>query len=410
VTQLTDYFRIAIGNLAHRRTRSLLTMVGIFIGIAAVVGLISIGDGLQKAVVGEFEKMGSDKITIMAGAGGMGDMMSSMGGLSDISLTEKDVKNLEKVRGVKLVDGLLYKRAGVEYRSEKKVSFVIAIPTGSTQKIFEDMEQVNLAQGRKLGDGDDDKVLIGSYAADGLFEKDLRTGSKITISNKEFQVVGILESMGNRKEDSSVYITLDAGRKLFDEPETVSMIYAQVTPGSNPSEVAERIEEKLRKTRHEEEGEETFSVLTSEQLVDTFNSMLAVVQAMLVGIAAISLLVGGVGIMNTMYTSVLERTKQIGIMKAIGASNNDILSIFLIESGLLGVVGGGIGVLLGMGLGKITEIVAEQALGTELLKASFSLELVVGALLFSFIIGSVSGVLPAKQAASMKPVDALRYK
>jgi len=135
-----------------------------------------------------------------------------------------------------------------------------------------------------------------------------------------------------------------------------------------------------------------------------------VVEAMIVGIAAISLLVGGVGIMNTMYTSVLERTREIGIMKAIGARNGDILAIFLIESGMLGAVGGIVGILIGMGLGKATEIIAQQAMGSELLKAQFTPELIIGALMFSFVIGAVSGALPARNAASLKPVDALRYE
>ncbi|PIY91579.1 hypothetical protein COY71_02380 [Candidatus Micrarchaeota archaeon CG_4_10_14_0_8_um_filter_60_7] len=205
-------------------------------------------------------------------------------------------------------------------------------------------------------------------------------------------------------------MSLDDCRKLFDDPEAVSMIYAQTQVGAEPARVAERIEDKLRKTRHEEEGKETFTVSTSEQLLESFSVILGVVEAMIIGIAAISLLVGGIGIMNTMYTSVMERTREIGIMKAIGARNGDILAIFLIESGMLGAVGGIVGILAGMGLGKLTEIIAEAALGSQLLKASFTPELLIGALLFSFVIGALSGTLPARQAASLKPVDALRYE
>ena len=133
-------------------------------------------------------------------------------------------------------------------------------------------------------------------------------------------------------------------------------------------------------------------------------------QAVLVGIAAISLLVGGIGIMNTMYTSVLERTKEIGTMKAVGARNSDILLIFLMESGLLGLVGGAIGIAIGFGLGKGTEYIAGMYLGSGLLRAVFPWYLILGALAFSFIIGSLSGALPAVQASRLKPVDALRYE
>ena len=130
----------------------------------------------------------------------------------------------------------------------------------------------------------------------------------------------------------------------------------------------------------------------------------------MVGIAAISLLVGGIGIMNTMYTSVLERTREIGTMKAVGAKNSDILFLFLFESGLLGLVGGAIGVGIGLGLGKTAEYIATVQLGTNLLQASTDSWLIFGALLFSFIIGALSGVLPAMQASKLKPVDALRYE
>jgi len=138
--------------------------------------------------------------------------------------------------------------------------------------------------------------------------------------------------------------------------------------------------------------------------------VLDIVQAVLVGIAAISLLVGGIGIMNTMYTSVVERTKEIGIMKAIGARNEDILYIFLFEAGLLGLVGGLIGVIIGFGLSKGAEYIATISLGTNLLQASVDIWLVLGALLFSFVVGIASGVLPAYQASKLKPVDALRYE
>ncbi|MBI2047205.1 FtsX-like permease family protein [Candidatus Pacearchaeota archaeon] len=138
--------------------------------------------------------------------------------------------------------------------------------------------------------------------------------------------------------------------------------------------------------------------------------MFGIVNAVLVGIAAISLLVGGVGIMNTMYTAVLERTREIGTLKAIGAKNSDVLLLFLFESGMLGLVGGAIGIVLGFGISKAAEYIAAAALGTGLLKASFSLALVAGALFFSFAIGALSGVMPAIQASRLKPVDALRWE
>ena len=174
--------------------------------------------------------------------------------------------------------------------------------------------------------------------------------------------------------------------------------------------MAEDIEEELRDERNEKEGQETFSVQSFSQLLETFTDIFAVIQAVFVGIAAISLVVGGIGIMNTMYTSVLERTKEIGTMKAVGAKNSDIFKIFLFESGLLGLVGGTIGILMGMGIAKSVEYIAMIQLGSPFIKAVFGLPLIIGALTFSFLVGTISGVLPAMQAAKLKPADALRYE
>ncbi|HIE33536.1 MAG TPA: FtsX-like permease family protein [Candidatus Altiarchaeales archaeon] len=150
--------------------------------------------------------------------------------------------------------------------------------------------------------------------------------------------------------------------------------------------------------------------MTTEQVRETVNSILLVIQIVVIGIAAISLIVGGVGIMNSMYTSVLERTREIGVMKAIGARNSDIMLLFLIESGIIGLVGGIIGCLIGVGLAKGVEFVATQELSTAILKASITPGLIIGALIFSFMVGCISGLLPAKGAAEMNPIDALRYE
>ena len=143
-------------------------------------------------------------------------------------------------------------------------------------------------------------------------------------------------------------------------------------------------------------------------MLGSFGDIVNIVQFVLIGIAAISLLVGGIGIANTMYTAVIERTKEIGIMKSVGAQNKDILLIFVIESGLLGAIGGLIGAVIGFALSNGVEFAAKNVLGTNLISAYFSLSLLFGALLFSFVIGALFGVMPARQAALLQPVDALR--
>jgi len=403
---MKDYFSLAFNNLKRRKLRSWLTMIGIFIGIAAVVALISLGQGLQGYLTETFEMMGSNKLIVTPGRG----MGFGMGGAD--KLTSKDLDAIKKTKGVDIVTEMIYGSSLIKFKGEAKPTFVIGLPTDETANIFKEMQGFEPEQGRDLKEGDKDKVVIGFLVAkdEGFFDNGVNLRDKLIIQGKDFRVVGVMEQIGNPADDSQVYIPLETAKEIFDKEDEIDMVYVQIKTGFEPDEVAENIEKKLRRVRNEKEGEETFSVQTFEQLLETFSNIFAVVQGVLVGIAAISLLVGGIGIMNTMYTSVLERTKEIGTMKAIGAKNSDILWIFLFESGLLGLVGGAIGILIGVGLAKGTEYLATTALGTPFLQASFPLYLIVGALAFSFLIGTASGILPAMQAAKLKPADALRYE
>ena len=186
------------------------------------------------------------------------------------------------------------------------------------------------------------------------------------------------------------------------------MIGVQIKQGFDLNEIVGLTENKLRKDRHQKIGEEDFEITTPQEFLDSVNNILIVVQILLIGIATISLIVGGIGIANTMYTSVLERNREIGIMKAIGAKNKEILTIFMIESGLLGLTGGLIGLILGIIIAKGVEYGAYASFGESILKATFSPALIIGALIFAFVLGAISGTLPAQQAAKLKPVDALR--
>ena len=402
---MKDYFLLAFNNLTRRKLRSWLTMIGIFIGIAAVVALISLGQGLQDYIGEEFEKLGSDKIIIQTkGMGPPGTAGPSL------ILTTDDLETIQNVKGVKWAIGFLIKQGVAKYKGEAGIGFAIGSDP-SDLELMEEIQSFNVFEGRDLKDGDKYKVVVGyNHVYGDIWEKSMQIGSTIEIEGHEFKVIGILDKIGNPIDDSSLYMTKEILREILDVEDEESQIMAKTAKGFDPSDVAKDIERKLRKFRNEKEDQETFSVQTSEQMLETFQGIFGVVQAVLVGIAAISLLVGGVGIMNTMYTAVLERTKEIGTMKAVGARNRDIRYLFLIESGLLGLVGGAIGILIGVGLGKGTEYIATIALGTPLLQASFPWYLIAGALVFSFAIGSLSGILPAMQAAKLRPADALRYE
>jgi putative ABC transport system permease protein len=208
--------------------------------------------------------------------------------------------------------------------------------------------------------------------------------------------------------DSAILMSESVMRELTNSPDEYSLIVAQVVSENRIDAAKESIEKNLRSSRGVRERKEDFLVQTPGSLLDTFNTIIGGITAVLVGIAAISLVVGGIGIMNTMYTAVLERTREIGIMKAVGATNRAVMTIFLTESGLLGLAGGAIGVLLGWGLSQLVVFAGTAALGPGILSADISLPLVAGALAFSFLVGAIAGALPAYEASRLPPVEALR--
>ncbi len=405
---VVQLFKLALNNLRERQLRSLLTIIGIFIGITAVVALMSLGDGLQNVVVGQFSSIGADKITIM-GFNGFASSPFVSGTLPN-PITTDDLRVVRRTRGVGEAGAMLFSSVKSEYKKELKNTFLLGLPEDESRPLVEEGQNIKVAQGRTLKTGDKGVIVIGSYTSDSLFKRKIYVGETIAIEGKDFKVVGILKTRGSRFDDDIIYMNGDEARDLTHKPKLVSMIIARAKKGESPEKVSDAVAENLRKHRNVEKGSEDFVAQTAEQLAQSFATVLGVVQAVIVGIAAISLLVGGIGIMNTMYTSVVERTKEIGLMKAVGARNSDITVLFLFESGLLGLLGGIVGILIGVGLSKIAEIVVQQALSTTTFVAIISPELVVGALLFGFVIGTASGVLPARQAASLKPAVALRYE
>jgi putative ABC transport system permease protein len=407
---LRDYVLFSYRSLRKRKLRSYLTMIGIFIGVAAVISLISLATGMQTAIKAQFASFGADAVTIEAGGvGGFGPPGS--GAVEPLLLD--DVQVIESVNEVDGVVSRLIRSVKVEFNDETEFTFATSVPEKKESiDIILELNDYKIDQGRFLKSSDSNKIVLGSdFTKKTLFGKALKTRDKILIEGEQYEVVGVLKKKGNPQQDSIIIMMEDSLRNLVNEEnDVVDIVVARVAEGIAPSVAADEISEALRKDRHLDEGEEDFKVQTTEQVISSLNTILAVVQGVLIGIAAISLVVGGIGIMNTMYTSVLERTKEIGIMKAIGAKNKDIGFLFLIESGMLGLTGGGIGVLIGASMSKLVEIAATSQLGTGLLQAEITFPLVLGALAFSFIIGALSGIFPALQAAHLKPVEALRKK
>ncbi len=403
---MKDYFFLAFNNLKRRKLRSWLTMIGIFIGIAAVVALISLGQGMQNYINEEFEKLGKDKIIIQSKSFGSPNQATS----SSLALTENDLGLVRNINGVEWAIGMISKLGQIEFKKELQIAYIIGIEPEDIE-LMSEIQSFEIKDGRWIEPGDKYKVVIGyDHGYSDLWKREVEMGDTLLIENQEFKVIGIVEKIGNQYDDTSIYISKEAAREILSPGNELGSILVKAEENYSPEKVAETIERKLRNFRDEKEGQETFKVQTSEQLLQSFQNIFGVVQAVLVGIAAISLIVGGIGIMNTMYTSVIERTKEIGTMKAVGAKNSDILQIFLFESGLLGLVGGAIGVVIGIGLAKAVEYSLSSGGFEGLLQASISAYLILGSLAFSFIIGTLSGILPAMQASKLKPADALRYE
>lgn len=404
---IRDYFRVAFRGVKARKLRSWLTMIGIFIGVTAVVALISLGQGLQDSVNEEFNKLGKNRLTITPGGAFLGPTGSN---LAVADITEDDLEVIRKITGIDSAAGVLSRSARVEYKDEVDFLNVWGFPTDKDGEIMiEGIGFFEIEKGRQLRNGDKYKAIVGHSIANTNFDKKIPIGSKIKIKGKIFEVVGLQKKAGTGVHDIIIRIPLETAREIYDEADELSMIFALTKESFLPADLVEEVEEELRDFRVVEEGEEDFTVQTAEQTTTTLNQILDIVNLVIVGIAAISLLVGGIGIMNTMYTTVLERRKEIGVMKSIGARNSQIMFLFLVESGLLGLVGGIIGLGFGLGIAKAGEVLA-VSLGAAIFKIHVSSYLVGGALLFSFLTGTLSGLLPARQASLMQPVEALRSK
>lgn len=251
---------------------------------------------------------------------------------------------------------------------------------------------------------------MGKQVAESVFKEKVIIGEDITIKGRKFKIAGVLNSLGSKTDDSSIYLDMPLYQDLTGEKRgAAQMAMVKIVEGLKTDVVAERIKENLQETRKRRVGTDAadFSVITSEKMGDIAGGVLAIIQFAVLAFAGIAILVGGIGITNTMFTAVRERTKEIGIMKAIGAKNSAILSIFLIEAGIIGFIGGLGGTALGALLAKIIEIYG-QIHPMFYISASVTPGLLLFGLFFSFFVGCVAGFLPARKATQLKPVDALR--
>ena len=403
---IKDHLIISVKNLRTRRLRSWLTMIGIFIGIASIISLVSLGEGLRNAIASQFSMLGTDMLTVQASGVQFGPPGTGVVN----PLQKENVNAIERIPGVEFAIPRIIKSAKIDFNEKASFTVVGSLPAGEQRKFIEDRLGLKSYKGRLLKDEDKLKIVVGNdFNDDSLFGKPVNVGDSLLINDKQFEVVGILKKIGNFFLDNAVMMNEDVERDLFNDKEDVSLIVVKVKKNADINSVKEDIEKTLRKKRNVKEGQEDFSVEVAADILKTLEDTLFAVQLFVYIIAGISLIVGGIGIMNTMYTAVVERTKDIGIMKSIGAKNNDIFLLFFFESGLLGLIGGFIGIIAGATFAKLLALIGSSQLNSNLIQAQISFFLVAGSLLFSFVVGCIAGITPALRAAKLNPVEALRY-
>ncbi len=397
---MIDIMLMAYRDLSERKARTILTLLGIAVGIAAIVSLVSVGYGMQEAITGELTAF-ADLITVMPG---------KFAGMSYVELgsfTDRDIRDIRRIGGVKEVTAMMHGAAEVEYRDERKPVFVFGGDTDALSSFY--VEPVGLAEGRWLRENDYKVCVIGNRVATEFFDEPIHVNDKLRINGEKFIVAGVFNKASTlyaTDVDPHIFITLRAARDVLgNEKAKYKYITVRVYNINEVEEIAERIEDRI----NDNHGLDEFATaMTMGSMLERINSVFSILRGVLVGIAAIALVVASIGIMNTMLMAVMERTHEIGVMKAIGAKNRDVLSLFLVESCIVSLMGGLAGCIVGVILARVVSLIVSSVLEIE-----FVPDVKAGVLLagvgVAMCVGMLSGFYPARKASKMSPVEAVRY-
>lgn len=397
-----ETLKVSFDAINANRTRATLTMLGVIIGVAAVILLVSIGAGLQDYITERFESLGSNLLFVMPGTiefeGGMAGADPSVA-FAKNQLSEREVSNIRQlVPEVKVVSPEYTFNEIAKYQGRSELVVIIG-----TDEFYSEARSFNSERGRMLTKNDVRSTarigVVGKTIIKNFYNRKDPVGTTITIGGKKFEIVGTYAEkgrVGGSDMDNMIIIPYTAAQKYFGLDKFADF-NVKIKEDADPERAVRSIEQALLRTLERED----FTVMTSKDLLGAITGILGTLTVALAGIAAISLLVGGVGIMNIMLVSVTERTREIGLRKAVGATPQNILWQFLVESILLSTSGGIIGILLGIG----GSLALRQLLTTTV--AWWSVAIAFG---FSLLVGIVFGTYPASQAAKKDPIEALRYK
>ncbi|HEY9205324.1 MAG TPA: ABC transporter permease [Candidatus Methanoperedens sp.] len=399
--KLIDAFEAVFLSFSSNKFKTLMSSLGIIIGVIAIVVMLSVGEGLQEGVGKAFSDMDLDVITVFPGGSGFeqGKFYQKPAEFDD-----KDVHALENVVGVKTVSPRTDGSMSVNFRDEERMVSISAVIPTKTADLAESVDK-----GRFLMDSDRSAIVIGSDIANKMFKMPLNPGMRMSIKNKnndvsrEFTIVGILKEKNQTSAfggnaNMAVYTTHQAMKDLLDVKNySYSYILVTVEDQNQVETTAKRLDDPLKRLHKDE----AYTVFLMKSVLEQIGQVLTMIKYALGGIGAISLVVGGIGIVNVMMLTVTERIKEIGVMKAVGATRGNIQMLFMLESGLMGFVSGLIGITIGAGISLMISTLGDFPMAIKWTS------LVIG-LAFGVITTTIAGVYPANKASRLDPVEALR--
>jgi putative ABC transport system permease protein len=412
---LLEAMKLAARTLAANKLRAFLTMLGISIGVGAVIALLAIGTGVQQYINDQFTSSGTNLLAIMPGRIQQGGPPAAFAPSAFLTLSDYRAV-VSAAPGVEAHAADLTSIGDFAYGSKTS-----QVPVSGVTASFSEVRNWKAASGRFVEDADNAGrarvVVLGQTVANDLFPEEDPLDRVVKVNNVPFRVIGVMESKGSSflgDQDATAFIPLStAQERLFQRQaqartgeRRISTVYLQAASDADRS-IIEAVARNVLREKHRLgfDDEDDFSIISQTELLNTFGAVTSVLTIFLGAIAAISLLVGGIGIMNIMLVSVTERTREIGLRKAIGATANAILSQFLIEAIVLSLVGGALGIVIGAGIALSITLIPD--IGFRPTVQVSAIALAVG---FSIVVGLFFGIYPARRASRLNPIDALRYE